>query len=146
MVGAQCKTLTSEAVGLDLVKLTSRIARSGVAQSAGRALNAERSNMMASTNTKKQMTAQRINPAYQNLRIRNISVDTSTRDLVELFSQQQFSVMGVEIHLICPEDLTGMQAIVTLPTDEAAAAYRWANGRSWRGQNLDVVVQPEGRQ
>ena len=91
------------------------------------------------------MKAQRINAPYQNLRIRNISVDTSTRDLVELFSQQQFSVVGVEIHLICPEDLTGMQAIVTLPTDEAALACRWANDRSWRGQNLDVVVQRDGR-
>jgi hypothetical protein len=92
------------------------------------------------------MTAQHINAAYQNLRIHNISVDTSTRDLVELFSQQHFSVVGVEIHLICHEDVTGMHAIVTLPTDEAALAYRWANGRSWRGQNLDVVVRPEGKQ
>jgi hypothetical protein len=99
---------------------------------------------MTNTSTKKQMKAQRINAPYQDLRVRNISVDTSARDLVELFSQQQFYVVGVEIHLICPEDLTGMQAIISLPADEAEAAYLWANGRSWRGQNLDVVIQPEG--
>jgi hypothetical protein len=94
--------------------------------------------------TKKQMKAQHINAPYQDLRIRNISVDTSARDLVELFSQQQISVAGVVIHLICAQALTGMEAIVTVPTEEAAEAYQWAQARSWRGQKLDVVLQPEG--
>lgn len=105
---------------------------------------------MTGTSTKKQMKARRKNEwiehgmGYQTLRIRNISVDTSPRDLVKLFSRQHFHVADLGIQLICAQDLTGMQAIITLPEDEVAEAHQWANGRSWRGQKLEVVVRPEG--
>src|ERR1700689_3830937 len=37
---------------------------------------------------------------YETLRIRNISVDTIPRDLVDFFSRGHFSVADVQVHLI----------------------------------------------
>jgi hypothetical protein len=81
---------------------------------------------------------------YRMLRMRNISASTSPRDLVRLFSKQDFHVADVEIYLTDAQDLTGM-AILTLPGREAWYAQEWAHGRSWRGQKLDVAIKREGR-
>jgi hypothetical protein len=82
---------------------------------------------------------------FETLRIRNLSVDTSPRALVQLFKQQQFYVADLQINLIFADDLTGMEAFLTLRAEEAVDAQVWADRRSWRGRKLDVAVLREGK-
>jgi hypothetical protein len=93
--------------------------------------------------TVEEETIQLLRAEHPTLRIRNISAETSPLDLVELFSERRFHPADVRIDLLCAQELVCTEALVSLPKDEADEAFEWLSGRHWRGQRLNVVMQPD---
>lgn len=63
---------------------------------------------------------------FAELRIRNLSPDTSPGELAELFAAQRFHATDVRIEMFFPEELTGVQAIITVPIIQVVEAHAWA--------------------
>ena len=94
---------------------------------------------MTAIKSKKRM-AESEGGAWKTLQIRNIGDDTAPRDLVELFSREQFDLAGVYVELIGLPDSCLVQGFISVREREATKAKKWANGMLWRGQKLDVAI------
>jgi hypothetical protein len=93
---------------------------------------------MAAIKRNKQMAKSR--GRWTTLQIRNIGDDTAPRDLVELFSREQFDLSRAYVELIGSPRSCLAQGFISVREREATKAKNWANGMLWRGQKLDVAI------
>lgn len=79
---------------------------------------------------------------YKTLQVHNIDVDTTASSLVHLFTARSFDVLEARIDVLCAEGLpVVVEGFVTVLSEHAERAARWAHGLSWRGQTLDVELK-----
>ena len=96
--------------------------------------------MSGNAKNKKNVSGETMHSGGSILRVRNIGVDTSLRDLIELFDLQHFCPHYVALQLVSAWEYHSAEALYHMSPKEAQEAQKWADGRLWRGKKLEAVV------